>query len=53
MKHTGAPAYDAVLKLFENPKTPSIKVAAMYVLSTSLRAGWPQLAHHDTLLAAV
>ncbi|KAI0259093.1 leucyl aminopeptidase [Gloeopeniophorella convolvens] len=29
VKHNGAPAYDAVLKLFENPKTPSIKVAAI------------------------
>jgi hypothetical protein len=51
MKHTGATAYDAVLKLFENPKTPSIKVAAVYALSNS--AGWSLLTDHDTLLAAV
>jgi len=35
VKHTGAPAYDAVLKLFENPKTPSMKVAAIRGLTNS------------------
>ncbi|KAI0280676.1 peptidase family M1-domain-containing protein [Russula aff. rugulosa BPL654] len=34
VEHTGVPAYDAVLKLFENPPTPSIKVAAMYAYSS-------------------
>jgi hypothetical protein len=29
VEHAGAPAYDAILKLFENAPTPSIKVAAM------------------------
>ncbi|KAH9030818.1 leucyl aminopeptidase [Lactarius hengduanensis] len=29
VKHNGAPAYDAVLRLFENSKTPLIKVAAI------------------------
>jgi len=29
VEHTGGPAYDAVLQLFENPPTPSIKVAAI------------------------
>ena len=52
MKHTGAPAYDAVLKLFENPKTPSMKVAAMYALSTSFaRAGPSHLADYDVLIS--
>ncbi|KAH9169597.1 leucyl aminopeptidase [Lactarius sanguifluus] len=36
VKHNGAPAYDAVLKLFENPKTPSIKVAAIRGLTGSI-----------------
>jgi len=36
VKHTGAPAYDAVLKLFENPKTPSIKVAAIRGLTNAV-----------------
>ncbi|KAH9981908.1 leucyl aminopeptidase [Russula compacta] len=34
VKHTGAVAYDAVLKLFENPPTPSIKVAAIRGLTS-------------------
>ncbi|KAI0294885.1 leucyl aminopeptidase [Multifurca ochricompacta] len=34
VKHNGAPAYDAVLKFFENPQTPSIKVAAIYGLTS-------------------
>ncbi|KAF8261355.1 leucyl aminopeptidase [Lactarius quietus] len=38
VKHNGAPAYDAVLKLFENPKTPSIKVAAIRGLTSSADA---------------
>jgi len=29
VEHTGATAYDAVLKLFEKPLTPSIKIAAI------------------------
>ncbi|KAI9451358.1 ERAP1-like C-terminal domain-containing protein [Lactarius psammicola] len=33
MRHTDTPAYDAILKLFESPKTPSIEVAAMYTPS--------------------
>ncbi|KAH8983497.1 leucyl aminopeptidase [Lactarius akahatsu] len=36
VKHNGAPAYDAVLKLFENSKTPSIKVAAIRGLTGSI-----------------
>ncbi|KAH8986246.1 leucyl aminopeptidase [Lactarius hatsudake] len=36
VKHNGAPAYDAVLKLFENSKTPSIKVAAIRGLTSSI-----------------
>lgn len=43
-----------MLKLFENPKTPSIKVAAMYVLSTSaFRFSWSRLADYDTRIAVV
>ncbi|KAI9451359.1 leucyl aminopeptidase [Lactarius psammicola] len=38
VKHTGAPAYDAMLKLFENPKTPSIKVAAIRGLTSPVDA---------------
>ncbi|KAH9169598.1 leucyl aminopeptidase [Lactarius sanguifluus] len=36
VKHNGAPAYDAVLKLFENSQTPSIKVAAIRGLTGSI-----------------
>jgi aminopeptidase 2 len=36
VEHTGAPAYDAVLKLFENPPTPSIKVAAILGLTRAV-----------------
>ncbi|KAI9456781.1 leucyl aminopeptidase [Russula earlei] len=36
VEHTGAPAYDAVLKLFENPPTPSIKVAAIRGLTSAV-----------------
>ncbi|KAI9431112.1 peptidase family M1-domain-containing protein [Lactarius indigo] len=36
--HNGAPAYDAVLKLFESSKTPSIKVAAIRGLTSSTDA---------------
>jgi len=36
VEHTGAPAYDAVLKLFENPPTPSIKVAAIHGLTSAV-----------------
>jgi len=36
VEHTGAPAYDAVLKLFENPPTPSIKVAAVRGLTNAV-----------------
>ncbi|KAH9043934.1 leucyl aminopeptidase [Lactarius pseudohatsudake] len=36
VKHNGAPAYDAVLRLFENSKTPSIKVAAIRGLTGSV-----------------
>ncbi|KAH9030817.1 leucyl aminopeptidase [Lactarius hengduanensis] len=38
VKHTGAPAYDAVLKLFENPKTPSIEMAAIRGLTSPIDA---------------
>ncbi|KAH8986249.1 hypothetical protein EDB86DRAFT_3082967 [Lactarius hatsudake] len=38
VKHAGAPAYDAVLKLFENPKTPSIEVAAIRDLTSPIDA---------------
>ncbi|KAH9063627.1 hypothetical protein EDB87DRAFT_1681291 [Lactarius vividus] len=33
VKHAGVPAYNAMLKLFENPKTASIEVAAMHLWS--------------------
>jgi aminopeptidase 2 len=36
VEHTGTPAYDAVLKLFENPPTPSIKVAAIQGLTSAV-----------------
>ncbi|KAI0253583.1 leucyl aminopeptidase [Lactifluus subvellereus] len=36
VEYTGAPAYDAVLKLFENAKTPSIKVAAIRGLTNAI-----------------
>ncbi|KAI9431113.1 hypothetical protein H4582DRAFT_2085539 [Lactarius indigo] len=39
VKHTGAPAYDAVLKLFENPNTPSIKIAAIRGLTSPVDCG--------------
>jgi len=35
VEYTGASAYDAVLNLFENPPTPSIKVAAIYALTSA------------------
>jgi aminopeptidase 2 len=35
VKHTGKQAYDAMLRLFENPSTPSIKVAAIRGLTNS------------------
>jgi len=36
VEHTGASAYDAVLKIFENPPTPSIKVAAIRGLTSTV-----------------
>jgi aminopeptidase 2 len=36
VEQTGAPAYDAVLKLFENPPTPSVKVAAIRGLTNAV-----------------
>ncbi|KAH9070829.1 leucyl aminopeptidase [Lactarius deliciosus] len=38
VEHIGAPAYDAVLKLFENPKTPSIEVATIRGLTSPIDA---------------
>jgi len=52
VKHTGAPAYDAVLKLFENPKTPSIKVAAIRGLTSAVDAAL-QARTFDMILSSV
>jgi len=36
VEHNGAPAYDAVIKLYENPPTPSIKVSAIRALTNAV-----------------